>query len=110
MTKYTCSNCNPDGINSPCILEVEGSDDSPAYCPYRYDMDDTAEWKRIAPLQALESEDIIQNYTLKARMMTINDKSDVNEAIQKLSDCITDLVSVEWPEDIELKSRFKVTA
>ena len=110
MTKYTCSHCNPEGIDSPCILEVEGSDDSPAFCPYRCDMDDNAEWKRIAPIQALESEDIIQNYSLQLRMITINSKADVNEAIQKLQDCITDLMSVEWPEDIELKSRFKVTA
>ena len=44
-------------------------------------------------------------YTFRAREIEINTKQDVNEVIQQLQDCITDLISIEWPEDKERISK-----
>ena len=52
MTKYICTACNKTD-ESPCILEVIEGNDSPAMCPYRYDMDDIADWKRVADPAAI---------------------------------------------------------
>ena len=110
MTKYTCTACNSHSEDMPCILEVGSYADIPIFCPYDNQSDELAEWNRVAPAQALESEDIIKNYTFRARTLEISTKEDVNKAIQELSDCITELVAIDWPEDIELKNRLGVKA
>ena len=110
MTKYICTACNKTD-ESPCILEVIEGNDSPAMCPYRYDMDDIADWKRVADPAAIEAESIIHGYTFRAQEIEINTKDDVNDVILQLQDCITDLISIEWPEDKErIAKLLQVTA
>lgn len=105
MSQYFCNACNAD-----CKLSMEKQELSPIFCPYSRS-EGVAEWQRVAESAALESESIIHGYTFRAQEIEINTKQDVNEVIQHLQDCITDLISIEWPEDKERISKLlQVTA
>ena len=99
MSQYFCNACNAD-----CKLSMEKQEVSPIFCPYSRS-EGVADWQRVAEPAALESESIIHGYTFRAQEIEINTKQDVNEVIQQLQDCITDLVSIEWPEDNERISK-----
>lgn len=94
MTEYECNSC---GANCKLLTTVIPTDCVCCGSP--------AEWIRVAEPVALEAESIIHGYTFRAQETEINSKADVNEVIKQLQDCITDLISLEWPEDKERVSR-----
>ena len=108
MTEYKCEKCD---IESPCVLTVKEGTDTPFFCPYRNDIDeDPADWKRVALEQAHESEEILNDYIFRLHQIEISTKQDVNETIKLLEHCIINLLSIDWPEDLEIKARLGVTA
>jgi len=101
MSQYECYACIGD-----CKLTTNIK-------PERYSSPDPRipNWQRVAEPAAIEAENIIHGYTFRAQEIEINTKQDVNEVIQQLQDCITDLISIEWPEDKERISKLlQVTA
>ncbi len=105
MTEYFCNACNAD-----CKLTMERQEVSPIFCPYSRG-EGVADWQRVADPAAIEAESIIHGYTFRAQEIEINTKADVNDVILQLQDCITDLISIEWPEDKErIAKLLQVTA
>ena len=105
MTEYLCNEC--DGT---CRISISRQEVAPIFCPYSRS-EGVADWQRVAEPAALEAESIIHGYTFRAQEIEINTKADVNDVILQLQDCITDLISIEWPEDKErIAKLLQVTA
>ena len=105
MNQYFCNEC--DGA---CKISISRQEVGPIFCPYSRS-EGVADWQRVAEPAAIEAENIIHGYTFRAQEIEINTKADVNDVILQLQDCITDLISIEWPEDKERISKLlQVTA